>query len=91
MPYTVYKYPIPIDDDFALNLPKDARVLTVQTQKGEPFIWVLINPHATQTPRKFILAGIGHPIHRPDLLKYIGSFQLPQGSLVFHLFEVEDV
>ncbi|GAI73874.1 unnamed protein product [marine sediment metagenome] len=33
---TIFKYPIPAEDHFTLELPKDAKILTIQTQRGTP-------------------------------------------------------
>ena len=83
---TVYKYTIPIEDQFELELPIAAQVFTVQTQNGHPHIWALVDPDAPKEPRLFRLAGTGHPMHNRNLT-YIGSFQMKEGALVFHLFE----
>jgi hypothetical protein len=84
---TVYKYGIPLEDYFDLELPKNAQILTVQVQYEEPYIWALVNNELSTEKRKFRLAGTGHPI-RDKELKYIGSFQLENGRFVGHLFEV---
>lgn len=94
--HSVYKYPIPIEDTFTISMPAGATVLTVQTQqssqdvwRGEagPNIWVLVDPTALHEPRHFRLAGTGHPIEE-KLGRYVGTFQLSGGQLVFHLFEM---
>jgi hypothetical protein len=85
---TIYKYPVPIDDDFELDLPVGARLLCVDTQRGVPNLWALVDmdPGLGSETRRFRLAGTGHPLDdRP--LDYVGTFQLHRGSLVFHLFE----
>ena len=82
----VYKYDIDVLDNFVLELPEDAQILTVQMQYGSPVIWALIDDDKPLKERKFRLAGTGHPIE--ENVKYIGTFQLMDGALVFHLFEV---
>jgi hypothetical protein len=81
----VYKYPIPIEDNFFLLLPADAAILTVQVQGEQPCIWAMVNPEAELRERRFRLAGTGRPIGYG--MSYIGTFQLYGGALVFHLFE----
>ena len=84
---TVYKYEIPIEDHFNLSLPVEAKILCVKTQRGNPHIWALVNLGSQHTePRKFRLAGTGHPISG-DVI-FIGSFQMNDETLIFHLFEV---
>ncbi len=84
---TVYKYPIIATDYFQLELPQDAQILTIQTQHSEPQLWALVDTDALMETRRFRLAGTGHPISDENL-RYIGTFQLNGGTLVFHLFEI---
>jgi len=86
---TVYKYTVPVDDYFSLDLPRGAKILAVQEQHGEPQVWALVNPGNPTETRKFRLAGTGHPIKEDEgLLNYIGTFQLAGGSFIGHLFEL---
>jgi len=85
--HTIWKYPIPVDDTFELALPHGARFLAVQNQRQEPQAWFLVDPKATKQTRRFALAGTGHPIADADQLTHLGTFQLRDGFLVFHLFE----
>ncbi len=84
---TVWKFAIPIGDEFSLTMPGGAKILTVQTQFDQPFIWALLDPSAPIEMRHFRLAGTGHPVSAGDRLKHVGTFQLRGGELVFHLFE----
>ena len=43
---TVWKFPIRPDDHIRVEMPADARVLTVQTQGGQPCIWALVSDDA---------------------------------------------
>lgn len=83
---TIYKYPVM--PETTLQLPSTATVLTVQMQHGNPHMWVLLDPEAPTQSRHFRIYGTGHPI--PDTVTaatYVGTFQLEQGTLIFHLFE----
>lgn len=88
----VYKYRVPIVDEFVLSLPKDAKILSVQEQREASAIWVLVDDDADTLPfedRHFRLAGTGHPIDIPgNVLHYVGTWQSLGGTLVWHLFEV---
>ena len=83
----IYKYPVRIDDVQTIDLPQGAEVLSVQVQEGSPYIWACVNPSAKSEPRQFRLYGTGHPIEGDYLLKFVGTFQLFGGRLVYHLFE----
>lgn len=86
---TIYKYPIPIQDNFELELPARSEVLCVQVQREQPCIWALVNLEHPPIKRKFLLRGTGHDAATLELnaTSYVGSFQLRGGNLVFHLFD----
>lgn len=84
----VYKYGVVLNNYFELELPKDAKILTVQMQHEKPYIWALVNPAEESEKRFFRVAKTGHPIDESNL-QYIGSFQMNGGMLVFHLFEIK--
>ena len=89
---TIFKYPVPIEDHFTLELPRDAKILTVQIQKGIPQLWSMVDSETKKETRHFRLAGTGHPLGE-DYLRinnYIGTFQMGNGALVFHLFEIKE-
>lgn len=81
---TIYKYHCPIDDSLDIYMPSMAKVLCVQMQKGEPYIWAAVDTNDLDKVRTFIWKGTGHDIK--GLHKYVGTVQ--DGNLVFHLFEV---
>jgi len=88
---TIFKYPIPIKDHFILELPKNAKILTVQTQRGTPKLWAMVDSETEKEARHFRLSGTGHPLGKDYLriINYIGTFQMENGGLVFHLFEIK--
>jgi hypothetical protein len=82
----IYKYPLPMKDETEICLPMGSQILTVQTQNNAPYIWALIETDAPLTTRRFCLRGTGHTF-KGNEGKYIDTFQLENGGLVFHLFE----
>jgi hypothetical protein len=75
-----------ISGGLLFKLPKDARILDVQVQNECPCMWALVNPNNETEYRRFYIYGTGHPM--PDKLgDFIGTFQLHDGALIFHLFE----
>ncbi len=82
----IWKYPV-IGSSFVLRMPAHSRILSVQIQQGEPQMWVLVDLEAPCVHREFVFYGTGHPMP-DDLGEFIGTFQVKEGSLVFHLFEV---
>ena len=81
----VYKYPIPIEANFTIKMPAGAEILHVDTQDNKGFIWARVDPEPCSEFRYFHLRGTGHPIDGSST--HLGSFQLHDGALVFHLFE----
>ena len=58
----VYKFPLEISDEQKVSMPEDAKVLTVQVQKGKPCLWAECNPDGEPVLRTFLIRGTGHPI-----------------------------
>ena len=91
---TVYKYPIKPNDYFSLTLPVGAKILTVDSQRGQggqPQLWALVDEKESRTEtRRFRMAGTGHPIgDSPDRLEFVSTFQQEGGALIFHVFEIK--
>lgn len=85
---TIYKYFIPIQNEFRLILPMGAKILSFQTQNEKPALWVMLNTEADREERKFKLFWTGHPIQLTGEFHFIGTVQQSQNPpLVWHLFE----
>lgn len=86
---TIYKYPLAITDMQTILMPKGAKVLTAQLQKGELMLWAMVDtdPILPKDARLFFIYGTGHPVADTDTQRYLTTFQLSDGALVFHLFE----
>ena len=86
--YRVFKYPCPIADEFRLELPVFAKILSFQMQRETPCIWTLVNPENKTEIREFRIFGTGHPIPEDVVLdfEYVGTAQMAGGTLVWHLF-----
>lgn len=88
MPTKIFKYLLSAWPNEYM-LPQGAVFLTVQTQYGEPQMWFEVDPNAPLEKRRFAALATGESIHMPqDKRKYLGTFQLNQGTLVFHVFEL---
>ena len=85
----IWKFPLDVNDKQFIRIPENSELLSVQTQNEIPCIWALVNPSEKTEERCFEIFGTGHQIHY-DMgtdRKFIGTFQLNDGALVFHLFE----
>lgn len=85
---TVFKYPIPINDESEIHMPRGADIICVDVQNGLPHLWARVDPEAPIVVRHFRMAGTGHPLNDDEVGKHIGSVQLRGGTLVFHIFEI---
>ena len=87
---TIWKFEVKVDNKQTLSLPKGAEILTIQTQGNNPFLWVLVNALEEETEeRVFETFGTGHDVYCDMGIerKYIGTYQMMGGGLVFHVFE----
>lgn len=85
---TIWKFAFAITDRFSIQMPQGATVLHVDNQRGTTVLWAMVNPKAKVVERKFRLAGTGHVIDDAKPEQHIGSFQMRDGLLVFHLFDL---
>ncbi len=84
---TVRKYPVNEHvNEFFIEIPKGAEILTLQVQSDQPMIWALVDTEETMVQRKFIIVGTGQPFKDSLLTRYTGTYQ--QGRFVWHVFEV---
>lgn len=83
---TIWKYKVPIEGEFTLQLPKHHKTLCFQMQHNVPHIWVLVDPDSPVESFGFKVIGTGNPISR-WFGNYIGTIQQFDGQLVWHLFE----
>lgn len=89
---TVFKYAIPMEDSFSIDMPKGAEILHIAAQgQGGPMgdlvqnvcMWARVDTDSPQVPVRFLLRGTGHPEANGE---HVGSFLLNGGALVFHVF-----
>jgi hypothetical protein len=85
--HTIWKYEI-MPGVFDLNMPAGARILSVQVQRGKPYVWALCCPDNEIEKRRLCVVGTGHSTpENIENARFVGTFQLNGGELVFHLFE----
>jgi hypothetical protein len=84
----IYKWALEVVDQQTLALPAGAQILCVQVQYERPCIWALVDPSAGLEPRALLMYGTGHPVS-DQAGRYIGTYQLDRGGLVFHVFEAK--
>ena len=80
----IYKYEL--EDGRGVEMPIGAKVLTIQTQNGLPYIWALVDIDAECDFRYFTIVGTGHDFPNADDFNYINTIQ--DGPFVWHIFEL---
>ena len=86
---TIYKYPLGEPRDIIqFEMPANAEILCIQTQRGTPCIWAKVETNNQLENRIFQTIGTGHPIDDDAPREHIGTYQLSGGALVFHVFEL---
>lgn len=86
----IYKYPIPVANEFVVAMPLGAEVLHVGVQDERPHLWALVDPDQPSRDYRFRMHGTGHPVE--DVITggmHIGTFMLGGGSFVGHIFQIE--
>ena len=82
---TIWKCTLAPDSRQTVTLPRGAELLTVQVQFDLVQLWAVVDSSQPVETRYIHIVGTGHPIGFAG--KYIGTFQLDGGALVFHVFE----
>lgn len=82
----IWKWKLKITDHQIINVPADAEFLDVQMQGDDCCIWYACDESAPLRPRSIAIYGAGNPIPE-EAGKYIATFQMEGGALVFHAFE----
>lgn len=85
----IWKWEIPVTDRQTVAMPAGAKILDVQMQHDACCIWALCDPTMPAELRHIAMYGTGHPI-TGESGEYIASFQMAQGMLVFHAFELKE-
>lgn len=77
--------------DIKVSVPEHAEILTMQIQKGVPYIWLLVDPDNDYENRLFFIVGTGHLHDNLSKKNYIGTYQELNGQFIWHVFEDKDI
>lgn len=85
----IYKYQLEVADEQTIKIPMNAELLSVQTQNEVPCLWALIDPNEVTENRWIEIFGTGNPVNCDfgKERRFLGTFQLMNGALIFHAFE----
>jgi len=83
----IWKYEIAPGEN-QLDIPQSATLLSVQVQRKAVQLWALVDPEQPLERRRIAVYGTGHNIPEDQNLRFVDTFQLEAGFLVFHAFEL---
>lgn len=82
----IWKWEIEVVDTQVVKMPTGAKILDIQPQNFSICLWALCDDEAMLEPRTIAIYGTGNLIPN-DPGRYISTFQILGGNLVFHAFE----
>lgn len=96
MSKSIWKFELEVKDYQIVEMPKDSKILYVQSQFDIPCVWAECD---TETEEKdhveFEIYGTGHPFYENSHFgkdqEYIGTFQLGSGTFVGHLYLLKEI
>ena len=86
MSQTIFKYPLIVDGNQKVLMPKGAKIISLQTQNDVPCIWAIVDTDSEIEERHFKTVATGGNI-RNNFAQYIGTYLLNNGNFVGHVFE----
>lgn len=88
---TVWKFQLTVASYQRIEVPVGGEILTVQCQEGSPCLWILVDPKMAKEFVHVMIYGTGHEIPSWYVkANYIGTFQLSEGKLVFHVLATRE-
>lgn len=87
---TIFKYKLGVTDHQEVEFPKNSELLSAQAQGEDIFIWAMfdLEDEDRMEKRKIRVIGTGHAIPENERLRHIGTTQMYDGKLIWHVFEV---
>lgn len=84
----IFKYQMPVLEEFTMILPKGAQIIRVQDQGGMFWMWAVVNTNTPEEIRKFRAFKTGAKIPDGLVLEYIGFCAIfVQMELGLYIFE----
>jgi len=85
----IYKYTLPVQEKYAIELPKGAQIIRVEDVDGLFFLWAIVNPEVETEKRYLEFYKTGQPIETPLCnLLFLGTCKLfIMQELCLYVFE----
>ena len=73
----IYKYSLPVQEKFVIELPAGAQIIRVDDVDGKFWLWAIVDTEAEKEPRYIECYKTGQPIETPlEDLHYLGLCKL---------------
>lgn len=84
---TIYKYQVSAVSHQVIAMPIGARLLSVHARRESVFLWALVDPSLAHELVGVRLVGTGKAFDAiDDYPHFIGTVQIEEGPIVFHVF-----
>jgi hypothetical protein len=83
---TIHKFVLEVTDEQRIEIPSAHSILTVQLQDKRICLWAIVDTNSPKTTRYFRIVGTGNPFNDCMDFTYIGTVQMENGKLVWHVF-----
>lgn len=83
----IFKYPLQAADEQTVEMPRNAKCLSVAVQHGIVCVWALVGTSAPMEGRTFLILPTGAQV--PDdlyLYTFLGTVLLHEGMIVAHVY-----
>ncbi len=84
----IWKFAVPFLHSGEIEMPTGAEIIHVAMQRGGLCMWAKVDPDAMVIEREFMVEGTGQPPNR-RLHDATHRGTVFEGSMVWHVFEVE--
>lgn len=86
---TIYKYPLPVQEKYAIELPKGAKIIRVEDVDGLFFLWAIVDTEVEKELRYLEFYKTGQPIETSlENLVMVGKCKLfIMQELCLYVFE----
>ena len=88
---TIWKFQLEVTDIQTIFIPKGAKFLTVNLQRGIPCLWFEVDSDAPKIASRIVTVGTGHRVDwMSSAMKYLGTYQQLDGEFIGHVYIVEN-
>lgn len=86
---SIWKYELKVVDQQSIKMPVGAEMLTVKVQNNVPCLYCMVDIDNEREFRGIRTFGTGHNSIENEIMSYVGTYQLPEHGLVFHVFDCD--